>query len=153
MTPVRIEMPFTVNCLGSAQHPPHQIAKGTRVTANNFTCGQYLSSNIQLLSFSCSVCGNSIQLRTNPKNAGYDIVSGAKPLANSVCNRSLSTDSPFQKLEEHMVVKQRLETDQNAIRSLLDLMEQRTDILDCNQRIEAFLHQRTSFQMMKNQSK
>ncbi len=85
---IRFEMPFNVRCLGCDNH----IGKGVRYNAEKRTIGKYFSTSIYSFRMLCHcedgtsrTCQRRnphwIEIHTDPKNADYVVVEGAKRLA------------------------------------------------------------------------
>lgn len=71
---IRFEMPFNVWCLGCN----HLIAKGVRFNAEKKKIGKYHTTTIWSFRMKAPCCGQEIEVHTDPKNAEYVVVSGAK---------------------------------------------------------------------------
>jgi len=71
---IRFEVPFPIRCLGCGKH----IDKGVRYNAEKKQVGAYFSTKIWEFRMRCHLCPNYIVVRTDPKNADYDIFSGAR---------------------------------------------------------------------------
>lgn len=73
---VRFEMPFAVWC---AHCPaPTLIAQGVRFNAAKRRAGSYHSTPVWAFTLRHAACGGVIEIRTDPKNAEYVVVSGAR---------------------------------------------------------------------------
>lgn len=71
---IRFEMPFNVWCAGCG----HLIGKGVRFNAEKKQVGQYHSTRIWSFRMRTPCCQHTIEIHTDPKNAEYVIVSGAR---------------------------------------------------------------------------
>lgn len=71
---IRFELPFNIYCDSCNNH----FAKGHRYNAEKMDVGQYLSTKIWQFSMKCDVCKGLIVIKTDPQNADYEIVSGAR---------------------------------------------------------------------------
>ncbi len=71
---VRFEIPFNAWCLGCSA----MIAKGVRFNAKKTPAGKYLSTPIFEFSMACHECSRPILVRTDPKNADFVFVRGAR---------------------------------------------------------------------------
>lgn len=73
---VRFEMPFAIWC--STCPKPTVIGQGVRFNAVKAKVGMYFSSPIFAFRMRHPACGGEIEIRTDPKNTAYVVVSGAK---------------------------------------------------------------------------
>ncbi|KAK9478139.1 CWC16 protein [Lipomyces japonicus] len=71
---VRFELPFDVWCEGCE----NLIAQGTRFNAEKKRAGEYYSTPIFTFGLKCARCSHGFEIRTDPKNTQYVIVSGAR---------------------------------------------------------------------------
>lgn len=71
---IRFEMPFNVWCQGCS----HLIGKGVRFNAEKKKIGKYHSTTIWSFVMKAPCCKQKIEIHTDPRNAEYVIVSGAK---------------------------------------------------------------------------
>jgi coiled-coil domain-containing protein 130 len=71
---IRFEMPFNVWCTGCN----HLIGKGVRFNAEKKQIGMYHSTKVWSFSMKTPCCQNRIEIHTDPKNAEYVVVSGAR---------------------------------------------------------------------------
>jgi len=71
---VRIELPFPIWCLGCEG----KFAMGVRYTAEKFMVGKYLSTPIYKFKFKCHTCPQMMEMRTDPQNFQYVVVSGCR---------------------------------------------------------------------------
>ena len=67
-------MPFNVWCAGCN----HLIGKGVRFNAEKKQIGMYHSTKVWSFSMKTPCCQNRIEIHTDPKNAEYVVVSGAR---------------------------------------------------------------------------
>lgn len=73
---VRFEMPFAVWC---AHCPaPTLIGQGVRFNAEKRRAGSYYSTPIWSFALRHAACGGAIEMRTDPKNGEFVVVSGAR---------------------------------------------------------------------------
>jgi coiled-coil domain-containing protein 130 len=79
-TVIRFEMPCDVTCLGCQL----SIAKGVRFNAEKFKVGSYHSTTIWGFRMKSPCCKTAIEIHTNPKDADYEVVSGARKRATAV---------------------------------------------------------------------
>jgi coiled-coil domain-containing protein 130 len=71
---IRFEMPFNVWCLGCN----HLVGKGVRFNAEKKQIGMYHSTRIWSFKMRTPCCQTALEVHTDPKNAEYVIVSGAR---------------------------------------------------------------------------
>lgn len=74
---VRFEMPFAVWC-DSCQPHPTIIGQGVRFNAEKKKVGSYYSSPVYAFRMRHPACGGWIEIRTDPKNTAYVVVSGGR---------------------------------------------------------------------------
>ena len=73
---VRFEMPFAIWC---AHCPtPTLIGQGVRFNAEKKKVGNYHTTPVWAFTIKHNVCGGVIEMRTDPKNSEYTVVSGAR---------------------------------------------------------------------------
>ncbi|CAG8501756.1 11711_t:CDS:2 [Paraglomus brasilianum] len=70
----RFELPFNIWCEGCENH----IGKGVRYNAEKKKAGNYYSTPIWSFRMKCHLCDNWFEIQTDPKNAEYVVVSGAR---------------------------------------------------------------------------
>ncbi|KAK4127249.1 DUF572-domain-containing protein [Parathielavia appendiculata] len=73
---VRFEMPFAVWCAHCPQPTP--IGQGVRFNAEKRRAGSYHSTPIWSFTLKHAACGGEIEMRTDPKNSEFVVVSGAR---------------------------------------------------------------------------
>ncbi|KAG9287448.1 hypothetical protein G9A89_023820 [Geosiphon pyriformis] len=71
---VRFELPYNIWCDGCGKH----IGKGVRYNAEKKKVGNYYSTPIWSFRMKCHLCDNWIEIHTDPKNAQYIVVGGAR---------------------------------------------------------------------------
>ncbi|KAI8328380.1 CWC16 protein [Chlamydoabsidia padenii] len=71
---VRFELPFNIWCTGCDSH----VGKGVRYNAEKKQIGKYYSTPILQFRMKCHLCSHWIEIHTDPKNAAYVVVSGAR---------------------------------------------------------------------------
>ncbi|ORZ41336.1 CWC16 protein [Catenaria anguillulae PL171] len=71
---IRFELPFNIWCAGCNNH----VGMGTRYNAEKKKAGNYYSTPIWSFRMKCHLCPNWFEIRTDPKNAEYEIVEGAR---------------------------------------------------------------------------
>lgn len=85
---VRFEMPFAIWCLhcetpspsssGAKKGKPTIIGQGVRFNATKHKIGNYHSTPIFAFRMRHAPCGGAIEIRTDPANTAYVVVSGAR---------------------------------------------------------------------------
>ncbi|KAF6834115.1 duf455 domain protein [Colletotrichum plurivorum] len=73
---VRFEMPYAVWC--SSCPKPTIIGQGVRFNAEKKKVGAYYTTPIWQFRMRHADCGGAVEIRTDPKNTAYVVVSGAK---------------------------------------------------------------------------
>lgn len=76
---VRFEMPFNIFCGECEGH----IAQGVRFNADKKKVGNYYSTPIFAFRMKHIACGNTIEIRTDPKNTAYEVTEGGKKQATA----------------------------------------------------------------------
>ena len=123
---IRFEMPYNCWCLGCGTH----IAQGVRYNAEKKRVGKYFSTPIWEFSMKCHYCDQRFLIKTDPKNADYEFVSGVRKkieeysaeaaetieFKDEDTAKKLATD-PFYKLEH-------LEDDKRKAKSELDKLRE-----------------------------
>nr|CAG4646567.1 EOG090X0DK6 [Macrothrix elegans] len=71
---IRFEMPYNIWCDGCKNH----IGMGVRYNAEKKKIGMYYSTPVYQFRFKCHLCPNYIEMKTDPANLDYVIVSGAR---------------------------------------------------------------------------
>ncbi len=70
---IRFEMPYHVSCAGCGK----RIGKGVRFNAEKRHVGNYYTTKVWSFTMRAPCCQQVIEVRTDPKNAEYVVVSGA----------------------------------------------------------------------------
>jgi coiled-coil domain-containing protein 130 len=73
---VRFEMPFAIWCAHCPKPTP--IGQGVRFNAEKRRAGSYHTTPVWSFKLKHAACGGEIEMRTDPKNAEYVVVSGAR---------------------------------------------------------------------------
>lgn len=73
---MRFEMPFAVWCTNCS--PENIIGQGVRFNAEKKKVGNYYSTPIYSFRIKHTVCGQWIEIRTDPKNTAYVVVEGGR---------------------------------------------------------------------------
>ncbi|KAI9096555.1 CWC16 protein, partial [Phlyctochytrium arcticum] len=71
---VRFELPFNIWCTHCNKH----VGMGVRYNAEKKKVGMYYTTPILEFRMKCHLCSGWIEIRTDPKNAKYVIMSGAR---------------------------------------------------------------------------
>ncbi len=98
-------MPFNIWCLGCERH----IARSVRFNAEKKQIAKYHSTPIYSFRMKCPSCSQWIEIHTDPKNAEYLVVGGARkkieewqPEEGEVASQALTAEqavNPFARLE------------------------------------------------------
>lgn len=75
---IRFEMPYNIWCDGCKNH----IGMGVRYNAEKKKVGNYYSTPIYQFRMKCHLCDNYFDIKTDPANLDYEIVSGARRQEN-----------------------------------------------------------------------
>lgn len=75
---IRFEMPYNIWCEGCKNH----IGMGVRYNAEKTKVGMYYSTPVYQFRMKCHLCDNYIEIKTDPGNLDYEIVSGARRQEN-----------------------------------------------------------------------
>lgn len=75
---IRFEMPFNIWCNGCGNH----IGMGVRYNAEKKKIGMYYTTPIYQFRMKCHLCTNHFEIKTDPGNLEYLIVSGARRQEN-----------------------------------------------------------------------
>ncbi|KAF5273460.1 hypothetical protein FQA39_LY07477 [Lamprigera yunnana] len=75
---VRFEMPFNIWCDGCKNH----IGMGVRYNAEKKKVGMYYTTPVYQFRMKCHLCDNHIEIKTDPANLEYVIISGAQRQEN-----------------------------------------------------------------------
>ncbi|XP_054274566.1 coiled-coil domain-containing protein 130 homolog [Macrosteles quadrilineatus] len=75
---IRFEMPYNIWCEGCKNH----IGMGVRYNAEKTKIGMYYSTPIYQFRMKCHLCDNHFEIKTDPGNLDYVIVSGARRQEN-----------------------------------------------------------------------
>ncbi|KAM3497167.1 hypothetical protein MY10362_009471 [Beauveria mimosiformis] len=136
---VRFEMPYAAWCATCPQ--PTLIGQGVRFNAEKRPAGRYHTTPIWSFRFRHAACGGAIEMRTDPKNTAYVIVSGAtrredaraaEELEGGVpiltdAERETLRSSAFASLEKTIGDRERLRESSRRIDELEGLARRRWD--------------------------
>lgn len=75
---IRFEMPYNIWCEGCNNH----IGMGVRYNAEKKKIGMYYSTPVYQFRMKCHLCNNHFEIKTDPGNLDYVIVSGARRQEN-----------------------------------------------------------------------
>lgn len=75
---IRFEMPYNIWCDGCGNH----IGMGVRYNAEKKKIGMYFSTPLYQFRMKCHLCDNHFEIKTDPANLDYVIVSGARRQEN-----------------------------------------------------------------------
>ena len=71
---IRFEMPYNIWCEGCGNH----IGMGVRYNAEKKKVGMYYTTPIYLFRMKCHLCDNHFEIKTDPANLDYEIITGAR---------------------------------------------------------------------------
>ena len=71
---IRFEMPYNIWCEGCGNH----IGMGVRYNAEKKKIGMYYTTPVYQFRMKCHLCDNHFEIKTDPGNLDYEIVSGAR---------------------------------------------------------------------------
>ncbi|KAF0986069.1 hypothetical protein HZS_5100, partial [Henneguya salminicola] len=71
---IRFEMPYNIWCNGCNNH----IGMGVRYNAQKVSIGNYFTTRMFKFRMKCYLCNNHFEIRTDPQNNDYVILSGAR---------------------------------------------------------------------------
>ncbi|KAJ8687712.1 hypothetical protein QAD02_023506 [Eretmocerus hayati] len=125
---IRFEMPFNIWCDGCGNH----IGMGVRYNAEKKKIGMYYSTPLYQFRMKCHLCDNHFEIKTDPANLNYEIVSGARRQENrwdptdneqvvpetKEVSRRLYDDAMYKlehDLEDKKIAKKRSNVLENAI--------------------------------------
>lgn len=75
---IRFEMPYNIWCDGCGNH----IGMGVRYNAEKTKIGMYFTTPLYQFRMKCHLCDNHFEIKTDPANLDYVIVSGARRQEN-----------------------------------------------------------------------
>jgi coiled-coil domain-containing protein 130 len=128
---VRFEMPFAVWCDSCPK--PTVIGQGVRFNAQKRRAGSYYTSPIYSFTLRHAACGGAIEIRTDPANTAYVVVSGGR-------KRDLGgsdEDSLVQAGAEFVIAteQERAERRETAFSKLEKTIEDRERLFEARERI------------------
>ena len=124
---IRFEMPYNIWCEGCGNH----VGMGVRYNAEKKKVGMYYTTPVYQFRMKCHLCENHFEIKTDPANLDYEIVSGARrqekrwdPTQNGTVvpddkavGRKLYDDAMF-KLEHGETDKGKGKTSEQGLRKL-----------------------------------
>lgn len=130
---IRFEMPYNIWCNGCGNH----IGTGVRYNAEKSKIGMYYSTPIYKFRMKCHLCNNHFEIKTDPQNMDYEIISGASrqerrwdPSENDQVapedkdvSRKLATDAMFKL--EHAVEDKTKESKVKPVLAKLEHLQDR----------------------------
>lgn len=124
---VRFEMPFPVWCLTCPK--PTIIGQGVRFNAEKKKTGSYYTTPIWTFRMKHAACGGAIEIRTDPKNTAYVVVSGAR--------RRDTGEDEVREGEFRIVTEQEREAlRRSAFASLEKTIEDRAQLAQAKERLD-----------------
>jgi coiled-coil domain-containing protein 130 len=120
---VRFEMPFAIWC--SSCPKPTIIGQGVRFNATKAKVGNYFSSPIFSFRMRHPACGGEIEIRTDPKNTAYVVVSGARKRDLGADEESLVKSRDGLVGGEIVTEKERADMRETAFKNLEKTIEDR----------------------------
>ncbi|KAF4519610.1 hypothetical protein B566_EDAN003777 [Ephemera danica] len=161
---IRFEMPYNIWCDGCKNH----IGMGVRYNAEKTKVGMYYTTPVYQFRMKCHLCDNHIEMKTDPGNLDYVIVSGARrqenrwdPLQNEqvvpeekATSRRMADDAMF-KLEHGEGDKSKAQDQAPRLQQLAGLREERwKDDYAANSALRAtFRAQRQQLSLQTEQDK
>lgn len=149
---IRFEMPFNVWCLSCDNH----IAMGVRYNAEKSIYGNYFSTPVYKFKAKCHLCDNYFEIKTDPANFDYEILSGLRKQARPTdVDGILSTESSsfdqghhrrlicreaknaMEKLELQTEVKLKAEGNMSSIQAIQERQSRWKDSFSANQLIRS----------------
>ncbi|KAH7971501.1 hypothetical protein HPB49_025147 [Dermacentor silvarum] len=139
---IRFEMPYNIWCDGCGNH----IGTGVRYNAEKSKVGMYYSTPIYKFRMKCHLCDNHFEIKTDPQNMDYEIISGARrqerrwdPSENEQVapddkeiGKKMATDAMF-KLEHDVDDKAKVKVATPALARLEHLQDRWRDDYTANQ--------------------
>lgn len=95
---IRFEMPYNIWCEGCGSH----VGMGVRYNAEKKKVGMYYTTPLYQFRMKCHLCNNHFEIKTDPANLDYVIVSGARrqekrfEAAEKATINKLATDAMFK---------------------------------------------------------
>lgn len=151
---IRFEMPFKVQCLRCQTY----IGQGTRYDADKKKVGKYFSTSIYEFAMHCGTivghersvdgrvfCNQRMVIRTDPKNADYELVEGIRrkvetwdptdaettSFVDPETRRKMEADPMFKK-EQTLTAERRDKSEKQRMSDLTELQHEREDTYELN---------------------
>lgn len=139
---IRFEMPYNVWCLGCKVH----IGMGVRYNAEKTKVAKYYSTDIYQFRMRCHLCGNTIEIRTDPKRFDYEIIKGLVRRDSTISDspdqvEDLESD-PMYKLERKLEDQQKNERQMPILQRLIDWRSSLEDNFTCNKLARSHFRER-----------
>lgn len=133
---VRFEMPFAVWC-DNCKPQPTIIGQGVRFNAAKKTVGRYYSSPIYSFRMKHGACGGELEIRTDPKNTAYVVVSGGRrrDTGDDKTDRE-SLVATGETLLQQRTPREQAEARESAFANLEKTIEDRTALAAASARID-----------------
>ncbi|KAL0934266.1 DUF455 domain protein [Colletotrichum truncatum] len=131
---VRFEMPYPIWC--STCPKPTIIGQGVRFNAEKKRVGSYYSTPIWQFRMRHADCGGAIEIKTDPKNTAYVVVSGAKKRDTGEDD---TADGAVPREGEMVIMteEERQKLRSSAFASLEKTIEDRQQLAQATERIDA----------------
>lgn len=143
---IRFELPFNIFCGHCEKH----IARGVRFNAEKYEVGVYIKTKIWQFSMKCHLCGGLIVIKTDPQNADYVIVSGARRKLDdfivdsedtvqlmSADQKALLAKDPLFRVEYEQTDKQKATKRLRDLATLIDIQDRHLDDFAQSQKLRA----------------
>ncbi|CAH0720242.1 unnamed protein product, partial [Brenthis ino] len=114
---IRFEMPYNIWCEGCNNH----IGMGVRYNAEKKKIGMYYSTPVYQFRMKCHLCDNHFEIKTDPGNLDYVIVSGARRQENR-----------WDPTENGQIVPETKETQKRLFDDAMFRLEHKTGDLDAS---------------------
>jgi coiled-coil domain-containing protein 130 len=133
---VRFEMPYAIWCLSCPR--PTLIGQGVRFNAEKRRAGAYHSTPIWSFRMRHADCGGALEIRTDPQNTAYVVVSGARrrdtaegdeELARARGQEVILSDTEREALRDNAFASlERTIEDREALRIATDRIDELEDV-------------------------
>lgn len=127
---VRFEMPYAIWCASCPK--PTIIGQGVRFNAEKRRAGNYHSTPIWSFRFRHAACGGAIEMRTDPANTAYVVISGA--------TKRDTGEEEADKSMEIQTAEEREKLRSSAFASLEKTIEDRQRLREATERIDELQH-------------
>ncbi|CAK9290291.1 unnamed protein product [Gordionus sp. m RMFG-2023] len=129
---IRFEMPYNIWCNGCENH----VGMSVRFNAQKSKIGMYYTTPIYKFRMKCHLCPNHFEMKTDPQNLDYIIISGARRQErrwDAIANEQIQTEEKKEhhKMEKDSMYKlERGVEDEGKKMSLIPTMERLVQIQD-----------------------